>query len=55
MVTHFNKIFCLEFDKFLEDHKDELLRIENREDLTNAEYEVQELDIEQADQEVSTT
>lgn len=42
-----------EFDKFLEEHKDELMRIEAKEDLTSAEFDVQELDIEQADQEVS--
>lgn len=41
-----------EFDKFLEEHKSELMKIDDRDDLTDAEYEVQEMDIEQADQEV---
>lgn len=41
-----------EFDKFMEEHKSELMKIEDRDDLTDAEYEVQEMDIEQADQEV---
>ncbi|XP_033757062.1 uncharacterized protein LOC117339522 isoform X1 [Pecten maximus] len=41
-----------EFDKFLEEHKEELQKIEIRDDLTNAEFEVQEMDIEQADQEL---
>ena len=42
-----------EFDKFLEEHKSELMKIDDRDDLTDAEYEVQEMDIEQADQEVN--
>ncbi|XP_048745050.2 uncharacterized protein LOC125658046 isoform X3 [Ostrea edulis] len=41
-----------EFDKFMEEHKSELMKIEDRDDLTDAEYEVQEMDIEQADQEL---
>ncbi|XP_061177862.1 uncharacterized protein LOC133186647 isoform X1 [Saccostrea echinata] len=41
-----------EFDRFLEEHKSELMKIEDRDDLTDAEYEVQEMDIEQADQEL---
>ncbi|XP_052704063.1 uncharacterized protein LOC128180193 isoform X1 [Crassostrea angulata] len=41
-----------EFDKFLEEHKSELMKIDDRDDLTDAEYEVQEMDIEQADQEL---
>lgn len=41
-----------EFDKFLEEHKSELMKIDDKDDLTDAEYEVQEMDIEQADQEV---
>ncbi|XP_063435478.1 uncharacterized protein LOC134716413 isoform X1 [Mytilus trossulus] len=42
-----------EFDKFLEEHKDELQKIETgKEDVTEAELEIQEMDIEQADQEL---
>ncbi|KAK3096071.1 hypothetical protein FSP39_022738 [Pinctada imbricata] len=41
-----------EFDKFMEDHKGELMKIEEKDDLTDAEFEVQEMDIEQADQEL---
>lgn len=36
----------------MEEHKSELMKIDDRDDLTDAEYEVQEMDIEQADQEV---
>lgn len=42
-----------EFDKFLEEHKHELQKIETfKEDVTEAELEIQEMDLEQADQEV---
>ncbi|KAL4231540.1 hypothetical protein ACF0H5_009121 [Mactra antiquata] len=41
-----------EFDKFMEDHKDELQNIEIKEDITDAEFEAQEIDIDNADQQL---
>jgi hypothetical protein len=41
-----------EFDKFMEEHKEDLKQIEIKEDITDAEFEAQEIDIDNADQQV---
>ncbi|XP_060587658.1 uncharacterized protein LOC132743149 isoform X3 [Ruditapes philippinarum] len=41
-----------EFDKFMEEHKEDLKQIEIKEDITDAEFEAQEIDIDNADQQL---
>ncbi|WAR22337.1 hypothetical protein MAR_016311 [Mya arenaria] len=41
-----------EFDKFMEGHKAELLTIETKEDQTDAEFDAQQIDIDNADQQL---
>lgn len=41
-----------EFDKFMEEHKVDLQHIEIKDDITDAEFEAQEIDIDNADQQV---
>ena len=41
-----------EFDKFLEEHKDRLESLETKDDITEAELTAQEIEIDEADQEV---
>lgn len=41
-----------EFDKFMEEHKADLQQIEIKDDITDAEFEAQEIDIDNADQQL---
>ncbi|XP_045189015.1 uncharacterized protein LOC123546637 isoform X2 [Mercenaria mercenaria] len=41
-----------EFDKFMEEHKEDLKQIEIKDDITDAEFEAQEIDIDNADQQL---
>ena len=43
-----------EFDKFLEEHKERLETLDTKEDITDAELTAQEIEIDEADQEVGT-
>ena len=45
-------LYVSEFDKFLEEHKDRLESLETKDDITDAELSAQEIEIDEADQEV---
>ena len=47
-------MFISEFDKFLEEHKERLETLDTKEDITDAELTAQEIEIDEADQEVRT-